>query len=239
MRRDESVEWARVHSWTQSVLDELTVEPASATEESRRSIVLKSRQQAAPIVEELRALGIPLWDLGELGNVRVAYPEAVPLLVKHLATDLPDDISLAIVHALAKPYGRVAFTALCDFLKRRAKTLPRTALFAIGAALVENAERSDLPYLFDVLNHSIYSLAREPVALRIARWRNDADIEAALVGYLRDGESPWTAIRALRLAKAWSAVDHVQRYAASDNAELRSEAKKYLQALQRAVPRLS
>ncbi|HZY96238.1 MAG TPA: hypothetical protein VFE35_03965 [Candidatus Cybelea sp.] len=181
----------------------------------------------------MRGIGIPLWEIGELGNVRFAYPAAVPILVKHLACDLRDGVALALVHALTKPYGPSALNAVREFLERRANALSRSDLFAVGNALAANLKRSDIATALELIKNPAYSLAREPIALRTARWRSD-DVVSALREYLRGGESPWTAIRALRLAKAWSAADEVRPYAASESAEVRNEAKKYAEAAAKA-----
>jgi len=226
---DETTEWERVHSWTKSALDRLAAEPTSEAERLQKFAVAENERQAKPIVRDLQSIGIPLWDLGELGNVRLLYPAAVPILVKYLAQAVPNDVAMSIVHALAKPYGRAAFDALFAFLERHVKEMSSVQLFSVGNALSENASRLELPLIVKILRNPTYSLAREPLALKAGRW-GGKDVDQALTEYLRDGESQWTAIRALRLARNWSAVEDVRGYATSNSSEVRKEVKKYLEA---------
>lgn len=66
----------------------------------RKAIELANRQMERPLMDELAEVGInaEVWDLV---NTSAGYPEAIPILVKHLSMPYNRDIKEGVVRALA------------------------------------------------------------------------------------------------------------------------------------------
>lgn len=83
--------------------------------EQSENIAYKSEQDLAniekPLLDDLRSVGVNVssaWDLTE------PYPNAIPVLLKHLREDYPDWIRSGIARALGTPLARYAWNDLVE-----------------------------------------------------------------------------------------------------------------------------
>jgi hypothetical protein len=226
-----AAEWARFHSWTEPALKRILAEPVPPSQAAQVAEVRANIADSQALVDELKAIGVPLLDLGELGNVDLLYPQAVPILLRHLEQKHREDVYSAILHALGKPYGPEVFSALNDLLHRNHATA-EPPKFRLMWALAANATKKDLSILLEIAANQNYGWARWPIVLRIARWV-DSDGVKVLRSYLREGDDPHTAIRALRLAKDWQSAEDLRAYLSADRADIRQEARKFFEALEK------
>jgi hypothetical protein len=95
--------WAEVKSWKGD--DDIPGPPVSDWDAERRKRVADEQQAAAPIVDALRDLGIPLDSIWDLANLRVYYPAALPILTAALDHEYPEGVTVSILRALTGRYG--------------------------------------------------------------------------------------------------------------------------------------
>jgi hypothetical protein len=229
----EQREWERVRSWTNRTLSELDRPPVSEHDRKRKDAVRRNLTVSQPLVEELQRAGIPLRQLGELGNVQLIYPDAAPILLAHLERPYPEDIRLAILQALQRPYGKTVFARLRDQLKRNAATLSEDLLFSYGAAVTANAAKSDVADLAALIEDPALGVARITIAVRAARWL-DPRIADAVRRLFRERSLEWAALRAARLQKLWDMSEDVRPYLTHAQPDFREEARAYFRALEKA-----
>lgn len=111
------------------------------------------RQAEAPLIEQLREAGFEVDSAWDLVNTSTPYPEALPILLKHLERPYPDRVREGIARALAVRDAKFGWEALTDlYSQEEAGTDAKDGLaVAIAAA-------SDDEVIDDVI-----SLARDPV----------------------------------------------------------------------------
>jgi hypothetical protein len=162
------------------------------------------------------------------------YPSAAPILLAHLERPYPDDIRMAILQSLQRPYGSVVFERLRDLLKHHAASLPQDVSAGYGHAIAANATKADIPDLVAMIKDPALGMARLSIALRAARWR-DERVAEAIRQLFREHSLPWAALRAARLAKLWDLRDEVRPYLNHSTADFREEARAYFRALDKAA----
>lgn len=87
---------------------------ARKQEKARRIAARASRVRAeqAPLLSELRDLGLSINALSDLINTSERYPRAVPVLLKHLLMPYSDVTRQTLARALAVPEARYAWPTL-------------------------------------------------------------------------------------------------------------------------------
>lgn len=85
---------------------ELDADPAYVAHRERRDVERQrmeeeSRRAQAPLIEELRAVGVEVDSAWELVNTSTPYPAALPILLEHLQRPYPDRVREGIARALA------------------------------------------------------------------------------------------------------------------------------------------
>ncbi len=224
-------EWERVRSW--GIDEDLDAPPVSESDRARKEEVKENRRASAELVTELRAIGIPLDNIGQLGNVRARYPLAVPILLRHLDRPYPPGVTGSILQALARPYSRVVFDEVLRCLKSRLGALSRDEEFCYGLPLSANASKDDLDRLVSIIVDPTYGRARSTLALRIARWK-DPRVPPAIECLFRESGWEWISMRAARLAKMWYMRKEVEPYLTCSILDWRQEARLFMRALEKA-----
>jgi hypothetical protein len=221
-------EYERVHSWSQDALQQLEEEPTTEFDRRWQEAVRANIAVAQELDRDLKEIGVP-FDIGELGNVRLPYPEALPTLLRHLHRRYPDDIERAILRALTVPYGgRVVFETLDEYLRQHHGRMSEHNLFALGNAISVAASKQDVGALIDIVRTREYGHARLQPLLRIARFKHPLVAQTVTNFFEHEKLLPWCGIRALRLAKIWSAASDVRPFLDSFHASVRAEARKFL-----------
>lgn len=108
-----------------------------AQQERVRQQEAELKAAEAPLVDELRAAGVDVTWSWNLVNRATPYPEAVPILLRHLARPYPDPVREGIARALAVPDARFAWDRLCRLYREedsgtRAKDGLAVALAAVA-----------------------------------------------------------------------------------------------------------
>ena len=93
------------------------------------------RTAERPLIEELRAAGFVVDTAWDFVNTNVSYPEAVPILLRHLQKDYPDRVREGIARALAVPESKSAWETLRDEFERSEDPTSQGAKWGIACAL--------------------------------------------------------------------------------------------------------
>lgn len=221
----------RVRPATESTLKRLNEEPQNGRDAAWQEAVRRNLAASSDLNVALQDVGVPFM-VGELARVKAAYPEALPVLTKFLASeDLSEDVYGAILRAMTVPYGgEEAFQAVLLFLRRHRSTASESLLYEIGNALAVIARKGQASDLLQLAKDLENKQARSEPLLRLAKWA-DRRIEPIASGMLESNDQVWYALRAARLAKIHSALPFAQTFACSENPEIAKEAKAYLNAL--------
>ncbi len=99
------------------LMAKLQNDPEFLAQQSERERIRKERTAARcaeekPLLEELRELGFTLETVWDLVNTATPYPEAIPVLLKHLQMPYQDRIREGIARALAVPDAKEGWDTL-------------------------------------------------------------------------------------------------------------------------------
>ncbi len=97
---------------------EAFIEAQQARDAEIAEIEAKDRLAEAPLIEDLHAAGFEVESAWDLVNTAEPYPEALPILLEHLARDYPDRLREGMARAMAVgPDARFAWDRLVQLYK--------------------------------------------------------------------------------------------------------------------------
>jgi hypothetical protein len=112
---------------------ELEAKRAARAAEHRK-LELEWQRAAAPLVEDLRSVGWDVSSVWDLVNIDEAYPEALPVLVRHLGRPYPAVVRDGIARALAVRRAVFAWDVIRDqYLKENDRGAKDGLATALGA----------------------------------------------------------------------------------------------------------
>ena len=124
-------------------------------EERRQSEQLaRTRENEAPLVAALRAVGVKVESVWDLVNTHATYSVAIPVLLEHLQRDYMGEIREGIARALAVPEAAWAWDVLFGAFQQEPAGGRPNVKFALACAL--SGASSD-----DVIDR-IIALVRDP-----------------------------------------------------------------------------
>lgn len=112
-------------------------------EEKRRQLEAEYAKAEAPLVEELRAAGVDVDSAWQLipPDCRVRtpapYPEALPILLRHLSKEYPDAVLAGIAGALAVPEAKPAWDELVRQYRLHQETRTKDTLASTLATIAD------------------------------------------------------------------------------------------------------
>ncbi len=162
----------------------------AATEAERDVASAEMHQEQRSLIADLQTVGIHVKSVWDLVNWRGApYPEALPVLLKHLPILYSDRLGEGIARALSRPYVRsLAFEPVIQLYKDSPDYDGSWFKDGLAVALSGMASPNDLGVLIDLLNERtngptriffLGNLARskKPHALEtIVRLKDDPDL---------------------------------------------------------------
>jgi hypothetical protein len=167
-------------------------------EEELRRKEAEWRRAEAPLTEELRAAGFGVDSAWGLVNTSTPYPEALPILLKHLERPYPDRVREGIARALAVRDARFGWATLTGLYRQEgAGTDTKDGL---AVAIGEVADDEVLDELIALARDSAHGTSR--VLMLDALARSDApQARAALEELAHDPKLTIEARRLLRRAR--------------------------------------
>lgn len=205
---------------------------------------LARREAERPVLEDLLRVGVKVETVWDLVNSRAPYPQAVPVLAKHLSDPSPIKNREALVRSLTvKEAKGVADDSLIELLTTLgpAKTYEENQLFwLIGHALVFAASPRSLPRIASFAKDDRYASAREGLCKVLGTWRSPVAVEAlrslldgalASPTLLRDQSARPFALNALGRLRPTSVLPKVLEIVSASSGKDRELAEKVAQKI--------
>lgn len=147
-------------------------------EEERQRRVAELTVAEAPLVAELVALGLAVRSIWDLVSRAMPYPEAIPVLLRHLSQSYPDRVREGIARALAVPDARDAWPTLVSAYRAEPENGTKDGLAVALAAIAR-----------DDLLDEVIALLRDPnngpsrvLLIKPLRRSRDPRAQRALMG---------------------------------------------------------
>lgn len=144
----------------------------------------ESRRIQSPLTADLRAVGLQVATVWDLGNRPIDYPEAVPILVEHLKRDYPDRDRAGIALALAVPFAKSAYPTLVKLFREGQLTETQDGL---AAAITATAGKNDYDEMLKLLWDKALGPARV-FFIQYFRRHAGVDLESILLRCQADTE---------------------------------------------------
>jgi hypothetical protein len=109
----------------------------------------------APLVEELRAAGVPANSVWDLVNTRNVYPQSLPILLDHLQRPYPDAVRDGIARALAVPSARFAWATLVGLYQQESGKRTKCGLAVALSNIADDAVIDELVALAHDPQHGL------------------------------------------------------------------------------------
>ncbi len=202
------------------------------------SMIAEYRVAEAPVVADLVAAGFPVATIADLRYRRLRYVDAVPVLaawlprVKHAA--VKEEIVQCLGVGFAKPE---AARPLIDEFVRVDDPSSMGLRWAIGNALDVVADDSVGDELVDIALDTRYGQSREMLVVALGNLSGER-VVSALVKLLDDEDVCGHALMALARLAPRTARPRVEPLLVHPTAWVRKEARKTLEAIERATARL-
>jgi HEAT repeat protein len=219
-------------------LAELTKDPQFQKKEQGREKRLAALEamrarNERPLVRELRRIGLEVNSVYDLVNAKKSYPEAIPVLIKHLERPSYDTaIREGIVRALTVKEARgVAEEPLLRAFREAPMTTSREKAlkWAIGNALGFVATEPYKDEILALLSEKKHGEARSQLARALARFK-DPRLDNVLIELTQDNEkgvviqSTW----ALGKRKSTSAIPRLKEISSHSDKDIQRAAKTAL-----------
>ena len=133
----------------------------------------------APLVEDLWSAGLDVGSVWDLVNTAKPYPEAIPVLLKHLRGKYPEIVKEGILRALAVPDALPAWKELRRIFETEPSKDTGGLRWAAACALGASADDSVLPEIIRLARDAALGFDRAPLLEALKR-SNSADAKMAL-----------------------------------------------------------
>ena len=127
---------------------------ARAQEEEFQRRAAELRRAEAPLVEELRKAGYSVESAWDLVNTAAPYPEALPILLDHLARPYPPPVREGIARALAVPEAKFGWSVLVRLFREEREKRVKDGLACAIAEAADDEVIGDVIALVRARQHS-------------------------------------------------------------------------------------
>lgn len=121
----------------------------NAKKELERLDLIRSHDEQAPLLKDLKKCGFDVYSVWDLVNTGKSYPEAIPVLIRHLRGNYDAKTREGIARALTNKDAKPFIHELIDAFKEDPDKASNGAKWAIGNALYELADKS---YISEIAN---------------------------------------------------------------------------------------
>jgi hypothetical protein len=184
------------------VLAQLSADPkwVAAQEAEERETDERCQEWAraeAPLVKELRRVGIDVESVSDLVSTAEPYPEALPVLLKHITRPYPPDIRQAIARSLAVPEAVYAWSSVRRLFEKETEENVKDGL---AVALSGMCDDEHLDELMRLAANRKYGPSRILLLGALERSR-DPKVKRALMAF---GADPDLEFAVQRILKKWA-----------------------------------
>lgn len=182
---------------------------------------------AAPVVDELRNVGVEVDRISELRQRRADYPRAVPVLLRWLSQVTESSVKEDIIRTLSVPWAGpdVAAPLIREFHHVASSNSP--IAWVIGSALEVVANDAVVDDLIDIATDQSYGRSREMVVAALGNMK-DPRAKEILIDLLEDEEVTGYAVMGLGKLKAEEARERIESLLKHPQEWVRKEARKAL-----------
>jgi hypothetical protein len=177
-------------------------EQANALAKKREEL----RTAEASLVEDLRSTNIDVGSVWDLVNTSEPYPEAIPVLLKHLRKTYPERIEEGIVRALAVPYARSAWKELLQIFENEPSMQTGGLKWPAACALGAIADDSVIPEVIRLVRDVSLGFDRAPLIEALKRSQR-SDAKMVLNELRADPVIGKEVKKARRLGRLWKKGD--------------------------------
>lgn len=168
------------------LLEQLSRDPEwvagmAAKERERREIEAEVARAEAPVLRDLRTVGVDIESVWDLVNTADPYPLAIPVLLDHLQRDYPPVVTEGIARALAVREARPAWNAIARRFRRETEERVKDGLAVALAAIAGDDQLDELKgWILDARHGSSRVLLLSALGGR--RLRSSGDFFKKLLG---------------------------------------------------------
>jgi len=203
-------------------------------ERERRVAEQAFRAEETPTLQDIAHAGLRINSVWDLVNESQSYPEAIPVLMKHLPIPYHRRIREGIARALTvKEAKGVACRVLLEEFKKSDDPSPNGFKWALANALSVTADQSVLDELIELAADRSHDGARDGIVRALANFPGDERVVDVLIDVLSDETVAGHAVTALGKLKAKRAEPCLERFLTHPQAWVRKEAKKAIEAIRR------
>lgn len=209
----------------------------AAKERVRLARVAQNREDAAPVIADLRRAGFEVDSVRELLTKKLDFRKAIPLLLGWLPRIANADVKESIVRTISVPFAKpVAARPLAEEF-RRTQEGAASLRWAIGNALDVVADDSVADDMIELAKDRRYGKAREMVVSGLGNL-SDVRVVPVLLELLKEEDVCGHALAALAKLKPPSARPYIEPFLKHAKPHVRSAAKKALARIDKASGRL-
>lgn len=131
------------------------VEGRAKEDERRQRMAERWERAEVPLVRDLQAAGLSVVSVWDLVNTSEPYPDALPILLRHLERPYPDRVREGIARAMAVRGGaKFAWNRLCELYRQEpVDTDAKNGLAVALAAVVDESTMEELIALLRDVRH--------------------------------------------------------------------------------------
>lgn len=180
--------------WEELMKDKSYVEMKKKQETEQKALDEKLRRNEKPLVKALREVGTTVNSVWDLVNTREAYPNALPVLIRHLTGDYHPKILAGIARALAvrDPFAvEYAWPVALDlYLKTEDDKTEKPELrgfkesLAVMLSVLCTEER--LPQVLNLIRDPSHGESRGHLIYGLRKFRKNEDVKRLLVSLYDD-----------------------------------------------------
>jgi len=201
-----------------------------AKEDARIALEKELNSEEKELVQELNAIGLDVSSVWDLVNTKESYPDAIPILIKHLSKEYQDKNKEGIVRALAvkEAIGKASPVLLEEYNK-----VPKDKMilrWAIGNTVYTIITEADVENILRIVQDKENGISRQMFVAALGKVKSEK-AENTLISLLDDAEVTPHALEALGRMKSKKAKEKISMLTNHPKALIRKEAQKALKKI--------
>lgn len=183
------------------------------------------------LLTELNSIGLNIYSVWDLVNTNVSYPEAIPILIKHLQKDYHERTKEGIVRALTVKDAKGK--ANCALISEYNMTPVEFESYrwAIGNAINMLITKEDIDSILKIVMNKDNGISRQMFVMALGKIKSEKT-ENVLISLLDDNEVIAHALDALGKLKSKNAKEKITYLKNHPRVLVRKEAEKVLKKIE-------
>ena len=211
-----------------------TKEDMIEKEKASAEFVKELRQETKGLLDELKAVGIEIESVYDLVNTKASYPEAIPILIRHVPKAYHERNKDGIIRALTvkEATGKANAVLIAEYHKTPKEKM--NLRWVIGNAIYIIVTKADVESIIPIVQDKENGYTRDRFILALGKVKSE-QAENVLIKLLDDEEVVvQSAIEALGRMKSTKARGKIEQLLTAPKKEIRKEAEKALKKIDRS-----